>query len=311
MTVPPSGEQHELRFGEQHATVVEVGGGVRTYTDAGREVLDPYGLDEMCPGAHGTPLVPWPNRLGDGRYRFDDVEHQVALTEPELGNAIHGLARWSGWHGERHTDAEIAMVRRQHPQTGYPFTLDYRVTYRLAEDGLTVTAAATNAGATPAPYGYGHHPYLSTGGSPVDGCTLQLDAATRILTSTDRKLPVDTEAVAGTRYDFRGGRSIGTLEMDYAFTDLQRDPGGRTTVRFTRPDGVSVELWVDESVPFVELFTADSLAGDRHRRCLGVEPMTCPPNAFTTGDHVQRLVPGASSSASWGVRLAAGGDADR
>ena len=38
------------------------------------------------------------------------------------------------------------------------------------------------------------------------------------------------------------------------------------------------------------------------RRGLAVEPMTCPPNAFQTGDALIRLEPGAGVSASWGIR---------
>ena len=82
MAPPPSGEQFEIRFGEHRATVVEVGGGVREYLVGDRPVLDPYPRDAICDGAHGAPLIPWPNRLADGRYSFDGVEHQLALTEP-------------------------------------------------------------------------------------------------------------------------------------------------------------------------------------------------------------------------------------
>ena len=51
----------------------------------------------MCDGAHGAVLIPWPNRLGDGSYEFDGARHQLALSEPERRNAIHGLVRWVPW----------------------------------------------------------------------------------------------------------------------------------------------------------------------------------------------------------------------
>lgn len=91
MTVAPSGKQFELRHGNQRATVVEVGGGVREYFVGERAVLEPYPLEQMCDGAHGTVLVPWPNRQGGGRYRFDGQEYQVPLTDPGQDAAIHGL----------------------------------------------------------------------------------------------------------------------------------------------------------------------------------------------------------------------------
>ena len=82
MTFAPSGRQFEISAGDQHATIVEVGGGIRSYRAGDRDVLQPYPPGQMCDGAHGTPLIPWPNRLADGRYRFGGTDHQVALTEP-------------------------------------------------------------------------------------------------------------------------------------------------------------------------------------------------------------------------------------
>lgn len=52
-----------------------------------------YAVDKMADGAHGAPLIPWPNRLCDGRYSFDGSDYQLALTEPDKHNAIHGLLR--------------------------------------------------------------------------------------------------------------------------------------------------------------------------------------------------------------------------
>ena len=74
-----------------------MGGGLRSYTVGGRDVLDGYGADEQALSGRGQVLIPWPNRLQDGPYEFDGRRHQLPLTEPELSNAIHGLVRWVAW----------------------------------------------------------------------------------------------------------------------------------------------------------------------------------------------------------------------
>lgn len=303
MTLPPSGQQFEISRGDQHATIVEVGGGVRSYRVGDRDVLHPYDVGAMCDGAHGTPLIPWPNRLGDGRYEFDGTAHQVALTEPEKHNAIHGFLRWRPWTVRAHEADRVAMGAVLHPLQGYPFGLDVVVDYRLADDGLVVTTTATNVGTRPCPYGCGQHPYLSPGDGLVDACTLLVPADTRITTDDDRQLPTGSEPVEGTAYDFRAGKRLGDLAVDFAFTDLHRDERGRATVRLTRPDGTAVETWVDEAYPIVEVYTADTLSPERRRRGLGTEPMTCPPDAFRSGTGVIRLAPGETSVATWGARL--------
>ena len=299
----PSGRQFEITNGAQRATVVEVGGGVREYDVDGRPVLDPYPRDAMVDGAHGAPLVPWPNRLDGGRYRFDGVEHQVPINEPPTNTAIHGLLRWRAWQPLEHAADRVVMGVRLHPMSGYPFTLDVRVEYRLGDTGLVVTTTATNAGRDACPYGHGQHPYLSPGSGLVDACVLELDAATRVVVDAERMLPVGREAVAGTRYDFCGGARIDDAVIDAAYTDLARDADGRTWALLTGPDGATVAFWVDSNYPFVQLFTGDTLAPGRQRRGLACEPTTCPPNAFATGEHLIRLPPGGSHAASWGVGL--------
>ena len=303
MVPPASGAQFEISDGVQHAVVVEVGGGIREYTWDGRPVLDPYPPDAMADGAHGAPLIPWPNRLGDGRYRFGGTEYQVALTEPEKNNAIHGLLQWRPWQVAGYTSSAVTMTTRLYPMQGYPFHLQVAVRYELSPDGLTVTTTTANVGTETAPYGCGQHPYLSPGEGRIDDAELELDATTRIVTDPDRQLPTGTEKVEGTPFDFRQPRRVGDVEIDYPYTDLARDAEGRAWVRLRGTDGATAELWVDESYPIIELFTGDTLAPDRRRRGLGTEPMTCPPDAFRTGDQLLHLEPGDSVTTTWGARL--------
>lgn len=299
----PSGEQFEIAYEDQRATIVEVGGGVREYRVAGRAVLDPYPREAMCDGAHGAPLIPWPNRLADGRYSFDGVHYQVALSEPQKNNAIHGLLHWRPWQAIEREAQRVVMGARLLPLAGYPFALDVRIAYQLDRDGLSVTTTAANVGAGACPYAAGQHPYLSPGDAPIDDCRLELPANTRILTDDARQLPSGREPVAGSSFDFRASRPIGAQRFDFAFTDLLRNPSGLAVARLAAPDGHCVELWVDEHYPVLEVYTGDTLAPARRRQGLAVEPMTCVPNAFQSGDGLIRLEPGDSLASRWGVRL--------
>jgi aldose 1-epimerase len=303
MTSAPSGQQFEISCGEQRATIVEVGGGIREYRVGERDVLEPYPLHRMCDGAHGAPLIPWPNRLADGRYTFDGTAYQTAITEPDKHNAIHGFLQWRPWHAVEHHDDRVTMAATLFPLQGYPFALDARIEYRLDDEGLTVTTTATNIGDQACPYGCGQHPYLSGGGGLIDECVLHLEADTQILTDADRQLPVGTESVTGTPYDFRDGRRLGDLTVDNAFTDLHRGADERAWVRLSGTDNRTAQLWVDGSYPIIEIFTGDTLTADRRRRGLAAEPMTCPPNAFQSGDRVIRLEPGESAGSRWGASL--------
>ena len=132
----PSGEQIEIRLGAQDAVVVEVGAGLRSYSAGGRDVVDGYGADEMCSSGRGQVLIPWPNRLEDGTYELGGRRHRLPLTEPENGNAIHGLVRWAAWSVAEREPHRVVLEHVLRPQPGYPFSLALAIEYALSEEGL-------------------------------------------------------------------------------------------------------------------------------------------------------------------------------
>ena len=298
--IAPSGEQIEIAAGAQRAVVVTVGGGLRSYVVGGRELVDGYGADQMCSSSRGQVLIPWPNRLQDGSYEFDGSRHQLSLNEPERRNAIHGLVRWLAWTATKRDPHRVVMEYVLHPQPGYPFALRLSIEYALSNRGLKVRTRATNVGRVPCPYGSGAHPYLTLGTATIDQLMLRGPGRT-VLRSDKRGLPIRTQSVSGTEFDFQCPKQIGSTILDHAFSDLERDKDGLAYVELRDSDhGRQVSLWVDESYPYLMLFTGDHLA-DVRRRSLAVEPMTCPPNAFRTGDALIRLEPGSSFTSTWGI----------
>jgi aldose 1-epimerase len=294
----PSGEQIEIRAGDQRLVVVEVGGGIRSYAVAGRELLDGYEFDEMSKSARGAVLMPWPNRIRDGVYAFDGRQHQIPLNEPEQQNAIHGLVRWVSWTVREREAHRVVMGHVMHPQPGYPFGLDLRIEYELSSTGLGVQTTATNIGSSACPFGAGAHPWFLAGAPVVDAVVLGLPAAT-VMRSDERGIPIESLPVQDTEFDFREARPIGPARLDHAFTDLACDADGLARVELLRPDGIGTTIWFDQMYPYVMVTTGDVLP-DVDRRSIAVEPMTSPPNAFQTGDGVIRLEPDETFTGRWG-----------
>src|SRR5580700_3951201 len=290
--IVPSGKQFTIVAKDQQAVIVEVGGGLRSYSVAGRELVDGYGAEQMSSSGRGQVLIPWPNRLEDGSYEFDGRHHQLPLNEPARHNAIHGLVRWSAWSVAEREAHRVTMQHVLHPQPGYPFSLRISAEYTLSDRGLRVQTTTTNLGSETCPFGRGAHPYLTLGTATIDRLFLTLPAGT-VLQSDQRGLPIDSKAVDGSNYDFRQSRRIGSTVLDHAFTDLQRNENGNACVTLRDPDsGIQVSLWVDHSYPYLMLFSGDPLP-DVSRRSLAVEPMTCPPNAFRTGVSLIELESGS------------------
>lgn len=299
--VAPSGDQHEISRDDQRVVVVEVGGGLRTYEAAQGPLLDGYRRSEMCGGGRGQPLIPWPNRVRDGRYSFAGGERQLALTEPVSHNAIHGLVRWSNWTVADRGPDRVVVAHLLHPQPGWPTALHVQIEYSLDDQGLAVRTTATNVGDQPCPYGSGQHPYLTLGTEAVDSLVLRAPGRS-FLQSDERGIPTGIHNVRGTPYDYTEPREIGAAVLDTGYTDLARDADGYSRVRITTGDGHrAATLWMDDAYGYLMLFTGDTLPAPERRRGLAVEPMTCAPNALQSGDGLVVLEPGASHSARWGI----------
>lgn len=299
---PPTGPQYAIEGGGYRAVLTGVGAGLRSLTRDGRRLVLDYPEDHAVVGGAGQLLVPWPNRVRDGRYTFEGRQQQLDLSEPGLGNAIHGLTRATEWRPGLQEPGRIRFALRLWPQHGYPHVLDLTAEYTVGEEGLGVEVIAANAGADAAPYGIGAHPYLTLGTEPADEAVLQVPA-TEWLDVDARMTPLGRKPVDGTGYDFREPRRLGATRLDTAFTGLRRDGDGLVRVRLTTADGArGVELWAAEGVEWLQLFTGDTLPEGFRRAGVAVEPMSCPPNAFATGEDVVRLAPGESVSHRWGIR---------
>jgi len=302
----PSGCQYEIRHGRQSVHLTEVGGALRDYLLDGRALLDGYGPEEMCTGARGHSLIPWPNRVKGGRYEWGGQQLQLDLSEPDKGGAIHGLTRWRNWNVPvvEHENNKISFTYTLHACQGWPWVLDCRLDYMLDDGGLSVQTTVTNRSPEPCPFGTGAHPYLSLGlpGQVIDPGLVQVPGRA-FLPVDDCGIPTGHERVDGTEYDLRELQELGSRHIDVAYTDLIRDADGRAWVKLIRAEGTAgAELWVDETYPYLEIFTGDTLPQpDRRRTGLGVEPMTCAPDAFNSGEGLVTLEPGQSHSGQWGI----------
>lgn len=292
-----SGEQFPIASGDHAATIVEVGGGLRSYTVDGEDVTVPYAPDVLRPRTSGALLVPWPNRLRGGAYGIGGARQQLPINDPASGSAIHGLGRWTRWQLVEHTADTVRMALDIVPQSGWPFEIRVEAAWVVdARRGLSLTLSARNHGSAAAPFGAGFHPYLSTRGAALDEVTVQLSADERLLTD-EQSIPVGREPVIGTDYDFVRGRQLGTLRLDDGFTGLHY-ADGRGSAEVRTPRG-GARVWFDESWRYVQLFTcpdvADGVPG------IAAEPMTCPADAFNSGAGLVTLDPGGTWSASCGV----------
>ena len=289
-----------LERGAARVAVDLRGGGLRRLAVGDWDVLDGYPTGVVPQGRRGGLLLPWPNRLRGGAWTWDGADLHLDVTAE--GAAMHGLLSWQPFAVLARTQDTVTVGTVLEPRSGYPFRLAVAVDYRLEPDRLTVTVRVRNAGTHAAPFGVGMHPYLHVGaaadgdvGATADGDVgaADLDVPARTALDLDGGLPT------GGRHAFDGAvGTIGDRVLDDALTDLARDDDGWARVRLRGPAG-ALELAVDRSWPWLQVYTGDTLPEGQRRRSLAVEPMTCPPNALADGADLVVLAPDETWSGTW------------
>ena len=304
-----NGELIDLRAGGYEARVATQGSTLVHLRHDGRDVVLPFDAETAMPeGWQGRTLVPWPNRIKGSAYTYCGQTYLVACNEPATGSALHGLVGWSDFAVASDTPedgdlSEVVLELTLPASYAYPWALEVSVRFSQdAASGLTVTTTTTIVGAAassrvvagapvvdgtsaPAPYGVSCHPYL-TRSVALDECVLDLPASLVLDVDPHTMAPTATRDVTGTDWDWRGGRLVGATQTDNAYTGL---PQGQWSMRLTGGEGGRSAVMTSD-VPWCQLYTADVLG----RPGVAVEPMTCPPNAFNTGEDLITLAVGES-----------------
>lgn len=301
--VPATGRQFEITHGLARAVITEVGAALRVYEVDGSPYVESYDADQLPPSGAGTVLVPWPNRVAGGKWALDGEPQQLALTEPDRFNAIHGLLRSVVWTVVEHAESTVVLHATVPVQPGWPVPLLTSIGYTLDHTGLTVTHTVENLGARSIPFGVGVHPFPRAGAAETDDCTLRLSASSIQPADPERLLPQrPPRALSGDETDFGSGRTLRGLRLDSTF-------GGAVPVleesqRLVRhsligPAGTGVRVWADPVFKWVQVFTAQDYPG--RGRAVAIEPMTCPPDALNSGIDLITLTAGESWMARWGL----------
>jgi aldose 1-epimerase len=252
---------------------------------------DPGFFEGSKPTRSGIPiLLPFPNRIRDGRFAWENRRYQLPLNDPSGKNAIHGFAFHRPWRVlERGADKDAAWLTAEFhgsvdaPEARPLWPADYRarVTFRLEARALRIHAVVDNPDRVPLPFGLGYHPYFklpALAGDRAEDCLAQITAdevwELRESLPTGKRLPV----VGG--LDLRNPRRVAELHLDDVWhcPGASIDPQAGEVARASvfRPWRSAEVLRVETEAAFRELvgFTPP------HRQAICFEPYTCTTDAI-------------------------------
>jgi len=307
-------EGREIRIARRGATVLSIRSGGRNIADGFRDEA------ELVPhkGSRFAIMTPFANRVNDSRYTFDGKSYDLQPGVVGKDRASrHGFLRGELFDigGEQAGEGAASVTFttqaiRPDAHPGYPFALDFRVTFTLDENGLTLETVTRNVGDHAAPTFFGWHPYFRLSDNPIEGWELHVPAAQVVATDADF-IPLPGKAAwtsldqADTSLDFRKPRLIGTTELNHTYASLHVDADGKARTRLRDPStGTAIALWQETGVMLA--FTSDTAERDA-RKSVALEPMECMPDAFNREDCATAiyLEPGAERRFACGVEFVA------
>lgn len=157
---------------------------------------------EKAVEAASFPLVPYVNRIRDGRFTFRGREVRIAPNMAGDPSPLHGQGWLNPWSVDEATEHDARLSFR-HRAGEWPRDYEAWQSFSLDERGLTVTLGCRNMSEEPMPYGLGQHPYFPCGPQT------RLDTQVSDVWTIDEKvLPVEKVPAEG-RYDLRDRRICG------------------------------------------------------------------------------------------------------
>jgi aldose 1-epimerase len=242
-----------LQSGESSVVLApEIGGAIVGWTLGAMPLLRRPQPDAILPGdVRGLacfPLVPYSNRIAQGRFHWDGEDHVLARNFGDQPHTIHGIGWQRTWEVAA-AGATSATLTLQHDAAGeqarhWPFAFAAEQRFTLASDALSVVLTLRNLHRAPAPAGLGLHPFFPR----ADTATLRFNAA-RVWTNGADMLPTEAAAVPRA-WDHATGQRIGTVALDNCFAGWD----GKAHIAWT-PHGPSLTVAADGLFQHLVVYT--------------------------------------------------------
>ena len=161
------------------------------------------------------PLVPFSNRIRDGRFTFRGRTVTLPLNQLPQPHAEHGHGWQSAWAVVAADGASVTL-EYNHAADAWPFPYRARQDIVLSEDALRITLSVENRGSGAMPVGLGLHPYFPA--TPACALTAAVDA----MWATDDEVMPTRLVSADRRLGRSQGLPLAATPLDNAFTGWRR-----------------------------------------------------------------------------------------
>jgi aldose 1-epimerase len=161
------------------------------------------------------PLVPFSNRIRDGRFAFGGHAVALPLNHRLQSHALHGHGWQAAWSVVGREEDRIAL-EYDHRTDAWPFPYRAQQEFLLTGNELRLSLSLENHGREPMPLGLGFHPYFPR----TPGC--RLSARVDAMWATDAEVMPTALVDADPRLGGAHGLPVADVMLDNAFTGWHR-----------------------------------------------------------------------------------------
>lgn len=262
------------KFGDSAEIDLSSGGAITKLLIDG-ETLIKYPLKEndKKKGYPSAVLFPFPNRIKDGKYEFENIEYSLEINDIESHNAIHGLVAFETFELISHTETKaICKFTYKGYNVGYPFPFDISLTYSLKRKSLSFSVEIINTGETNMPYGFGWHPYFGFSDESITGMTLKVPNR-KNLELNDRFLPTSEFKI-----EKEEKISLKNTMLDNVYQLENVQTVSEVILKWKKKELKVSQKTGKDKLNYLVLSMPSS------RDCIAIEPQTCSTDAFNNGD---------------------------
>jgi len=248
---------------------------------------DEAGLETYKNSYNSAWLFPFPNRISNGNYTFENKNYQLNINEEALHNALHGFICHKQFKlMEEKTTKHSVFLRFKHTYlgalAGYPFPFELEISYRIALSNIEMTIEAKNTGDSKMPFGMGWHPYFKS--NKLSESVLNLDGFAQYEVN-DNMIPTKEIKLAHQL----------PLRLRETFLDDCFISKTATISYKTRNYNLKIEFEPASNKNFIQCYTPPT------RDSIAIEPMTCAPDVFNNGHGLLTLKP--NETYRWNISM--------
>lgn len=243
-------------------------------------------------------LLPFPNRMKDGKYDFEGKSYQFPINDMHTNNNLHGFLETIPMEiiDKKNMDNKqtITLKGKFKGLSYFPFPFEFILKYFLSDSELTIESTIKNVGKTNMPIGYGWHPYFKLDTEKVDDLLLQFPDC-QAVTIDNRMMPTGEMLPY---FNFSKKTKIDQTIFDNCFFINKNKKTNRAEI-IVKSQTTTLIVWQetgDNACNYFQIYTPEN------RKTIAIEPMTCNVDAFNNQDGLWILGVGEERTVRFGVR---------